>query len=65
MASNWWLHCWQTYSKIGISDGSVKIVTAIIIIGQAKALTTKEGIGKSGHLVIGSSEKQKLTADER
>jgi hypothetical protein len=31
MASNWWLHCWQTYSKIGISDGSVKIVTASLL----------------------------------
>src|SRR6478609_6337783 len=31
MASNSWWHCRQTYSKIGILCGSVKIVTALII----------------------------------
>jgi hypothetical protein len=24
MASNWWLHCWQTYSKIGIFLAQLK-----------------------------------------
>jgi hypothetical protein len=42
IASNWWRHCWQTYSKIGMLDGSGKIVKALIIIGQPKALTTKD-----------------------
>src|SRR5471030_3498516 len=31
MASKWCLHCWQTYSKIGISSGSVEIVVHPII----------------------------------
>jgi hypothetical protein len=42
IASNSWWHCWQTYSKIGILDGSGKIVIALIIIGQPKPLTTKD-----------------------
>src|SRR6478609_5620500 len=48
MASNWWRHCWQTYSKIGISCGSVKIVTALIIIGQPRRSGDRV-IGTSGH----------------
>src|SRR6476620_7307507 len=33
MASNWWLHCWQTYSKIGIFQARLKYYS-IIIIGE-------------------------------
>src|SRR5689334_12806308 len=69
MASNWWLHCRQTYSKIGIWCGSVKIVTALIIIRQAKPLTTKDTKEHEGGriaviAVIAVIGKAKLTADE-
>ena len=33
MASNWWLHSWQTYSKIGIFLAQLKYYS-IIIIGE-------------------------------